>query len=140
MSKKQGSYVRNKKEIERARLLGLTNKGLTGSKNHNWKGGRLKHSRGYILLYKPDHPHTTIKAYVFEHRFVMEQQLGRLLTPEERIHHIDGDKTNNKPENLYLYSNISNHQLGHCSMEDVIYKLYKLGIVKFNKLIGKYEI
>lgn len=46
---------------------------------------------------------TYIKGlYVYEHRYLMEQKLGRLLTDDEVVHHIDGNKLNNDPENLEL--------------------------------------
>jgi hypothetical protein len=49
------------------------------------------------------------RKYRAEHRVIMENLLGRSLTIEERVHHKDGDKTNNIPENLYLFSSNSNH-------------------------------
>lgn len=51
------------------------------------------------------------KKYL-EHRYVMEQKLGRQLTDEEAIHHIDGDKLNNNVHNLQLMS-YRDHQLLH---------------------------
>lgn len=41
---------------------------------------------------------------VFEHRHVMAQKLGRKLPPNANIHHIDGDKLNNDPSNLELWT------------------------------------
>lgn len=55
-----------------------------------------------------------------EHRQVMEDYLGRNLSPEEHIHHIDGNKRNNKIENLYLVKNRREHYL-------------------LDKALGKYE-
>lgn len=45
---------------------------------------------------------------IFEHRYVMEQKLGRKLTSEDIVHHIDGDKLNNHPDNLVI-TNRSDH-------------------------------
>lgn len=40
---------------------------------------------------------------VLEHRFVMSKVLGRPVTPEELVDHMDGDKQNNNPDNLRVY-------------------------------------
>ena len=48
---------------------------------------------------------------VLEHRYVMEQKLGRKLKPGEEVHHIDGNKMNNDPENLESYKSCSDHQI-----------------------------
>lgn len=48
-----------------------------------------------------------------EHRYIMEQVLGRPLKPEECVHHIDFDKTNNDPANLFCFATNSLHHLYH---------------------------
>lgn len=50
--------------------------------------------------------------YVYEHRYLMEQKLGRLLRPGEVVHHLDGDRLNNNPENLEATTN-SQHTAAH---------------------------
>ncbi|WP_425300462.1 HNH endonuclease [Nocardia farcinica] len=77
-----------------------------GPADHRWKGGRIKR-RGYVLVYAPDH-HTisgrgTQRKYVLEHRVVMEEMLGRPLLPTETVHHKNGIKDDNRPENLELW-------------------------------------
>jgi hypothetical protein len=75
---------------------------FTGSNHYNWKGGRQKHGDGYIQVYKPDHPTADKRGRVLEHRYVIELHLGRSLTRSEEIHHINGDKTDNRIENLMV--------------------------------------
>lgn len=77
--------------------------------NFNWKGGRTKHSEGYILIKARNHPFANNSFYVFEHRLIMEKHLGRYLKPQEIIHHINGIKDDNRIENLKLFSNHKEH-------------------------------
>ena len=74
-------------------------------KHHNWKGGRLI-TNGYVqVIIDLNSPYISMarnSRYVLEHRLVMAQHLKRCLTDSETVHHIDGDKLNNKIENLQL--------------------------------------
>ena len=58
---------------------------------------RLKTSDGYITLHKDG-------KRVFEHREVMSGVIGRPLLPEENVHHLNGVRDDNDPENLELWS------------------------------------
>lgn len=108
-----------------------------GSKNHNWKNGRIK-SSGYWKVKSYDHPRADRDGYVFEHILVMEEKLGRYLTKDERVHHIDGDKSDNKIENLYLCKNSSDHSKLHNQKDKLFFNILKKGIIKFNKETGEY--
>jgi hypothetical protein len=81
---------------------------ISAEKHPFWKGGRKKHSGGYILVFYPTHPFAT-KKYVFEHRLIMEKHLGRYIKPKEIVHHKNGIKDDNRIENLELFSSRSQH-------------------------------
>lgn len=85
---------------------------MAREKNGMWKNGK-QFFGGYVFLLMPEHPYN-IKGYIREHRYMAECILGRFLESEEVVHHINGIKDNNHPENLYLFSSESEHQkYGH---------------------------
>lgn len=84
---------------------------------------------GYIKLYRPENPMADKRGEVYEHRLVMSQIIGRPLKSNEHVHHKDGDRSNNLPENLQIFRNQSMHNRlhpphnkGHCkiSKKDII--------------------
>lgn len=64
---------------------------------------RTSSEGGYIrIAVSPDYPSAQRGGWMLEHRYVMEQALGRHLYPTETVHHINGDGTDNRLENLQL--------------------------------------
>ena len=89
---------------------------LRRSNNPAWKGGRTISSHGYVLIKvdEPQHQHLIQKnLYAYEHQVVMEKKIGRKLRPGEIVHHINGNKQDNRPENLSLKNNIAAHCYEH---------------------------
>lgn len=69
------------------------------------KDGEIHRNNGYVQVYMYDHPSVKNKRVkrVMEHRLVMEKVLGRYLTSEETVHHKNGIRDDNRPENLELW-------------------------------------
>jgi len=67
---------------------------------------------GYVMEWCPTHPKASQGVY-FQHRLVMEEDLGRFLTQQERVHHLNHDRTDNRRENLALHASHSEHLKEH---------------------------
>lgn len=69
---------------------------------------------GYVVCYLPkNHPQRQYSSalWAFEHRLVASALLGRTLTNNDTIHHKDGDKTNNNPDNILITNNSKHGQI-----------------------------
>jgi hypothetical protein len=80
--------------------------GIRRERHPLWKGGRIT-VKGYIhVLGEVGDPIAESmrdrRGYVAEHRLVMATALGRPLQRNEHVHHLNGDKSDNRVENLEL--------------------------------------
>lgn len=102
-------------------------------------GGRYVDKRGYEVR-RFDHGKP-----IYEHRAVVEEIIGRRLTADERVHHIDTDKRNNSAENLFLFAGPADHVKCHASLNkitkpgDDVAELLRMGRISFDKTGGVYK-
>lgn len=106
----KGRKVSNKVKIKISNSLKIKFKNI---ENHTaWKGGKHLDSMGYVYIYCKNHSYNK-NSYIYEHRLVVENMIRRYLSRIETIHHINGIKSDNRPENLYLFSTSSEHHKYH---------------------------
>lgn len=118
---------------------GITMRDTRSGENHpSWKGGRTGKGDNYIGIWKPEHERADSQGYVYEHTLVMEEKIGRLpIKGKEVIHHIDLDKHNNDPNNLYLCGYIE-HTTLHRDLDRLVKPMLEMGLLEFDCEQGKY--
>lgn len=93
----------------RLKVIKTLRYGQKGKDNPSWKGGisfkkadtkKGEPKQWYKIVKKSNHPFAGKNGYVLEHRLVMEKHLGRFLKKNEFVHHINGNKQDNRIENL----------------------------------------
>jgi len=68
-------------------------------------------TKWYVRVRKPDHHRADRQGIVRLSVLIMEQELGRLLLPEEEIHHINGVKTDDRVENLMVVTHSEHRRI-----------------------------
>lgn len=99
-------YRKNKAHADKTKYCDRTCRGKAhqGEGNPYWKGGKFLHPEGYVWVsvYDQDAVSGRRSRRRFEHVLVMEKHLGRPMLPNETIHHKNGDKQDNRIQNLEL--------------------------------------
>lgn len=89
------------KHYIRLRIYGDVN----GGKFHHSDERRDWHAAesGYVVRYEPGNPNSGSNGYVYQHRHVMSEMIGRPLEGCENVHHKNGVRSDNRPGNLELW-------------------------------------
>jgi hypothetical protein len=90
-------------------LLGHRTSGsISGENSPHWSGGRFICTTGYVKIANPE---STCRKdrYQWEHRAVVESDLGRRLLPSEVVHHMNGVRDDNRIENLLVFASSGEH-------------------------------
>lgn len=94
----------------------------TIKRTENCEGNVSFHALGYKMIRRNGN-------VLFEHRLVMEQVLGRPLKKQEIVHHINGERLDNRPENLMIMS--------HASHWGLVHYLARLWIKEHSDMVNK---
>lgn len=77
-------------------IAGYTRNG----RSKDWHTNNL----GYVIKFDPSSPHAGKNKIVYQHRQVMAEHIGRPLRKDENVHHKNGDRADNRIENLELWT------------------------------------
>uniref|UniRef100_A0A6M3LZ09 Putative homing endonuclease n=1 Tax=viral metagenome TaxID=1070528 RepID=A0A6M3LZ09_9ZZZZ len=91
--------------------------------------GKFKLNGYYVVKLIPDHPYFAMafkNGYILEHRLIMAQQMGRLLTKNEIVHHRDRNKINNIPDNLKLVTRYNHRETENNDIVELMNKVKNL--------------
>ena len=98
-----GFYGRRHTEETKEKISRIKKESQKYSENAgNWQGGRRLDVDGYVLIKKKSHPSSNGQGYIAEHRLIAEKVLDRHLKNGEVVHHINGNKQDNKNCNLLI--------------------------------------
>ena len=98
-------------------------------------GSRRKDHNGYWLVKVREGGGRWEK----EHVLVAEGELGRKLAPDEHVHHINGVKVDNRPQNLVVLTK-SQHARAHGSLNALLPALISGGFIEFDHKAGTYRL
>jgi hypothetical protein len=103
---------------------------LTGNQSRRWSGGEKVNKSGRVSVYHSSSDGKT--KYVHRAVKVFESHYGRPVNKGELVHHIDGDPSNDAPENLTVLG-VSKHHVAHRELEKISMRLFAVGLVVFDR-------
>lgn len=109
---------------------GKISKKQIGCENNNWKGGRIVSSDGYTKVKMIGHYLSDKRGYVSEHRLIASEKYGTILNSKNVVHHLNGIRTDNRPENLVITDKKVNG-------EKTVITLLQKRIVELENIISK---
>ena len=97
---------------------------------------RVLHSRLYPMIFYPEHHKADKDGFVNIHQLVAEQILGRDLTDDECVHHVDLNKNNYSKDNIWVFASKSDHNNYHAILnnKNIDYVLIKLNNIYYCRL------
>ena len=129
--------------------LGKLDKGRVAWNNKKRKissdikvGSLFVNSSGYIEVYVGNAfcKKQRKDKYRLLHKLVAQAKKGSHLDKHELVHHVDGDKTSNNPDNLFVCKSKAHHQDIHTQLEQLSMSLVKAGIIQFSHETGEYHL
>jgi hypothetical protein len=73
---------------------------------------------GYIMIKMPDHPRSNKWGFVYQHIIVAEEKIGRPLNKKEVVHHLNGNPSDNHPDNLFVFNSQGDHAHYHLEKQN----------------------
>lgn len=90
---------------------------MHGHAKRNTGTARRATPKGYVYLSMPDHPNSDHRGRVYEHVLVASKALGKAIPKGAVVHHVNGLRGDNRPENLVICENEAYHKLIHARMK-----------------------
>jgi hypothetical protein len=80
--------------------------------NGGTKSRKYTNKKNYVQIWSPNHPTASkTRPYKPEHVLIMEKHLGKILTPKDNVHHLNGIQNDNRVENLMYFPSSSEHKI-----------------------------